>query len=107
MPGWKQAVGRRLDTIITRTLPEVRKAVRWNSPFYGIEGKGWFLSFHCITKYVKVAFWKGSSLHPPPPVASKHQEVRYLHIYEDAPFDADQFAQWVRQAGELPGEQMF
>lgn len=107
MPGWKGEVGRRLDALITRTLPEVRKAVRWNSPFYGIDGSGWFLSFHCITKYIKVTFWKGTSLRPPPPVESKHQAVRYFHIFEDGGFDEAQFVDWVRQAGDLPGEPLF
>ncbi|MBN2112707.1 MAG: DUF1801 domain-containing protein [Acidimicrobiia bacterium] len=107
MPGWKREVGRRLDALITRTLPEVRKAVRWNSPFYGIEGKGWFLGFHCLTKYIKVTFWRGTSLCPPPPVESKHPAVRYLHIYEHNGFDEAQFLEWVRQAGELPGEPLF
>jgi hypothetical protein len=107
MPGWKREVGRRLDAIITRTLPGVRKAVRWNSPFYGIEGRGWFLSFHCITRYIKVTFWRGTSLHPAPPVASKHPAVRYLHVFEHGEFDEAQFAAWVQQAGALPGEPLF
>src|SRR5688500_12891952 len=80
MPGWKREVGRRLDALIVRTVPGARKAVRWNSPFYGVEGRGWFLGVHCITKYVKVAFFKGTSLRPVPPVESKHKEVRYFHI---------------------------
>ena len=83
MPGWKRDVGRRLDALIVRTVPGVRKAVKWNSPFYGIEGQGWFLSFHCFTKYVKVAFFRGTSLRPLPPAASKHKDVRYLDIHED------------------------
>jgi hypothetical protein len=103
MPGWKSDVGRRLDTIITRTVPDVQKGVRWNSPFYGVEGRGWFLNFHCFTKYVKVAFFNGSSLEPLPPEASKDENVRYLNIYEDEGFDEAQFARWVRQASELPG----
>lgn len=107
MPGWKHEVGRRLDEMISRTVPEVRKAVRWNSPFYGREGDGWFLSFHCLTKYVKVAFHNGASLHPPPPVESKHETVRYFHIYEDDELDETRFVDWVRQAGELPGEPLF
>lgn len=105
MPGWKQGVGRRLDEIVTRTIPGVYKAVKWNSPFYGFEGEGWFLSFHCFTKYVKVTFFRGTSLHPVPPGKSKHPEVRYLDIYEGA-LDEEQFAGWVKQAGELPGEHM-
>jgi hypothetical protein len=103
MPGWKSEVGRRLDSIIVRTLPEVRKAVRWNSPFYGMEGRGWFLDFHCFAKYVKVAFFNGTSLDPLPPEASKHENVRYLNIYADGQFDEAQFAAWVKQASELPG----
>jgi hypothetical protein len=107
MPGWKSDMGRRLDTMITRTVPGVRKAVRWNSPFYGGSGNGWFLSFHCFAKYIKVTFLNGSSLRPPPPVESKHQEVRYFHIFEGDEIDEAQFADWVRQAGGLPGEALF
>ena len=87
MPGWKRDVGRRLDALIVRTVPDVHKAVKWNSPFYGIEGQGWFLSLHCFTNYVKVAFFRGASLRPLPPVASKHKDVRYLDIHEDNQFD--------------------
>lgn len=105
MPGWKQGVGRRLDEIVTRIVPGVHKAVKWNSPFYGFEDEGWFLSFHCFTKYVKVTFFRGTSLHPVPPGKSKHPEVRYLDIYEGA-LDEEQFADWVKQAGKLPGERM-
>src|SRR6187431_2426373 len=104
MPGWKGDVGRRLDEIIVRAVPEVYKAVKWNTPFYGIEGQGWFLGFHCITKYVKVAFFRGTSLRPVPPGTSKQKEVRYLDIYEDDPIDEAQFADWVKQASQLPGE---
>ena len=107
MPGWKQDIGRQLDAIIVRTVPDVQKAVRWNSPFYGIEGNGWFVSFHCFTKYVKVTFLNGSSLNPPPPVESKHDDVRYLNVYEDEPLDEEQFSDWVRQASDLPGEMLF
>jgi hypothetical protein len=106
MPGWKQGVGRRLDALIVRTVPGVRKAVKWNSPFYGIEGQGWFLSFHCFTKYVKVAFFRGASLRPLPPGSSKHKEVRYLDIHEDDQLDEAELAAWVKQASELPGERM-
>jgi hypothetical protein len=106
MPGWKRDVGRRLDAIIARTVPGVRKAVKWNSPFYGVEGNGWFLNFHCFTKYVKVAFFRGTSLRPVPPGESKHKEVRYLDIREDDEFDEKQFAAWVKQASQLPGERM-
>lgn len=103
LPGWKQAVGRRLDALIVRTLPGVKKAVKWNSPHYGIEGQGWFLGIHAFTRYLKVAFFRGASLVPMPPGTSKQAEVRYLDIYEDAPFDEAQFADWVRQASRLPG----
>ena len=103
MPDWKSDVGRRLDSIIVRTAPDVRKAVRWNSPFYGMEGQGWFLNFHCFTKYVKVAFFNGASLDPLPPGESKDENVRYLNIYEDGLFDEAQFAAWVKQASQLPG----
>jgi hypothetical protein len=106
MPGWKQPVGRRLDALITRTVPAVRKAVKWNSPFYGIEGQGWFLSFHCFAKYIKVAFFRGTSLRPVPPGESKHKEVRYLDIHEDDQLDETQFTRWVKQASQLPGERM-
>jgi hypothetical protein len=98
MPGWKRHVGRRLDALIVRTVPDVRKAVKWNSPFYGIEGQGWFLNFHCFTKYVKVAFFRGTSLRPLPPGESKHKEVRYLDIHEDDQLDEVQLAAWVKQA---------
>jgi hypothetical protein len=107
MPGWKQGVGRRLDALIVRTVPGVRKAVRWNTPFYGIEGQGWFLGFHCITKYIKVAFFKGASLRPLPPVESKQKDVRYFHIYENDQLDEKLVASWIKQASELPGERMF
>jgi hypothetical protein len=103
IPGWKRDVGRRLDALIARTVPDVRKAVRWNSPFYGIEGQGWFLSFHCFTKYVKVTFFRGASLRPVLPVESKREDVRHLHIHEDDPLDEAQLATWIRQAAALPG----
>jgi hypothetical protein len=106
MPGWKRDVGRRLDALIVRAVPGVRKAVKWNSPFYGNEGDGWFLNFHCFTKYVKVAFFRGTSLRPLPPGASKHKEVRYLDIREDDELDEAQFTTWVKQASRLPGERM-
>ena len=107
MPGWKRDVGRRLDALIVRTVPNVRKAVRWNTPFYGVEGQGWFLGFHCITKYVKVAFFRGASLRPMPPVESKHKDVRYFHLHEDDQLDEKLMTSWVRQASELPGERLF
>jgi hypothetical protein len=106
MPGWKREVGARLDAVITRAVPGVQKAVKWNSPFYGLEGKGWFLGFHCIAKYIKVAFFRGTSLRPVPPVESKQKEVRYLHLYEDDAFDEKQITDWVKQASRLPGEKM-
>ena len=102
MPGWKRAIGQRLDALIVRNVPNVRKAVKWNSPFYGVEGQGWFLSFHVFTRYVKVTFFRGTSLRPVPPGASKHQEVRYLDIHEDG-LDEAQMADWVKQAAALPG----
>jgi hypothetical protein len=103
MPGWKNGAGRRLDALIERTVPAVRKAVKWNSPFYGIEGQGWFLSFHCFTRYVKVTFFCGASLHPLPPVESKDKNTRHVHIHEDETLDEEQLASWIRQASELPG----
>jgi hypothetical protein len=106
MPGWKREVGRRLDALIVDTVPGVQKAVKWNSPLYGIEGQGWFLSFHCFARYVKVAFFRGAALRPVPPVASKHEDVRYFHIHEDEGLDEAQFAAWVEQASRLPGERM-
>jgi hypothetical protein len=111
MPGWKSDLGRRLDEIIMRTVPDVHKAVKWNSPFYGAGDKdpqkaGWFLSFHCFTKYVKVTFFRGGSLNPLPPGESKYNQVRYFDIREDDAFDEAQFADWVKQASRLPGERM-
>ena len=106
MPSWKRDVGRRLDALIARTVPGVRKAVKWNSPFYGVEDQVWFLSFHCFTKYVKVAFFGGASLRPVPPGESKQKEVRYLDIYEHDNLDEAQFAAWVKRASQLPGERM-
>ena len=103
MPGWKSDVGRRLDALIVRTVPGVRKAVKWNSPFYGIEGQGWFLNFHVFTKYVKVAFFRGASLRPVPPGQSKHKEVRYVDIREGDRINETQMTNWIRQAAALPG----
>jgi hypothetical protein len=107
MPGWKRDVGRRLDALIVGTVPGVRKAVKWNSPFYGAgdEAEGWFLSYHCFTRYVKVTFFRGASLRPLPPGTSKHKDVRYLDIYEGG-LDEAQFTDWVKQASQLPGERM-
>src|SRR5688500_16013094 len=102
MPGWKRDVGKRLDALIARTVPKVQNAVKWNSPFYGVEGKGWFLSFHVFTHYVKVTFFRGASLRPVPPGESKHKDVRYLDIREDG-FDEAQMARWVKKAAALPG----
>lgn len=103
IPGWKQDVGRRLDALIVRTVPDVRKAVKWNSPFYGMEGQGWFMSFHMFTKYVKVAFFYGASLTPLPPGESKQKDVRYLDLHEDDEIDEAQITDWVKQASKLPG----
>ena len=124
MPGWKRDLGRRLDALIVRTVPGVRKAVKWNSPLYGVAGQGgdegqgqggqagqggqggWFLGIHCFTKYVKVAFFRGASLRPVPPGESRQKDVRYLDIHEDDPLDEAQLAAWVKQASQLPGERM-
>ncbi|QYG91855.1 DUF1801 domain-containing protein [Iamia sp. SCSIO 61187] len=106
MPGWKQDVGRRLDDLIGRTVPDVHKAVKWNQPFYGADGDGFFLSFRCYTDYVQVQFLRGTSLDPVPPKGSKHPEVRYLDIREDDDLDEDQLRSWIEQASALPGETM-
>lgn len=103
MPGWKHDVGRQLDALIVSTVPDVQKAVKWNSPLYGIEGQGWFLSYHCFTEYVKVTFFRGASLRPLPPGESKSKETRYLDIHEDDEIDRELLASWIRQASELPG----
>lgn len=103
MPGWKRAAGERLDRLIVREVPGVRKAVKWNSPFYGVEGQGWFLSFHCFAKYIKLGFFRGADLTPEPPVGSKDPKMRYLHIFDDKPVDEAQLASWIRQAAKLPG----
>ncbi|MBL8576648.1 MAG: DUF1801 domain-containing protein [Mesorhizobium sp.] len=106
MPGWKSAVGKRLDAIIAKTVPGVEKAVKWNSPFYGVEKGNWFLSFHVFAKYIKVAFFRGAQLEPEPPVTSKQKDVRYFHIHEDDELDEKQLVDWVKQASMLPGERM-
>jgi len=106
LPGWKGDVGRRLDALIVRTVPGVRKAVKWNSPLYGLEGQGWFLGIHSFTNYVKVAFFRGTLLHPIPPGESKSKDTRYLDIREDDQLDEAQLAAWVKQASQLPGERM-
>ena len=103
MPGWKSEVGRQIDELVVEHVPELMKAVRWNSPFYGTEEHGWFLSFHCYTKYVKVAFFRGASLSPPPPGESKDEEVRYLNVHEDDDMDEQLLGSWIRQAAALPG----
>ena len=107
MPGWKRDVGRRLDALVVRMVPNVRKAVRWNSPFYGIDGRGWFLGVHCVTKYVKVAFFRGAALRPMPPVESKQKDVRYLHVHEGDELDEALVSSWIRQAAALPGQNLF
>ncbi|THK34573.1 DUF1801 domain-containing protein [Ensifer sp. MPMI2T] len=106
MPGWKSDVGRRLDALIMRTVPDVQKAVKWNSPLYGMDGQTWFLGIHCFTKYIKLAFFRGASLDPPPPVASKMEHARYFHIHENDQLDEAQLAAWIKQASEIPGERM-
>ena len=103
MPGWKRDVGKRLDALVVRTVPNVRKAVKWNSPFYGVEGQGWFLSWHVFTRYVKLTFFRGSSLQPLPPGPSKDKNVRYLDIHEGDELDEAQMASWLKQAAALPG----
>lgn len=106
MPGWKRAVGARLDALIEAAVPDVCKAVKWNSPFYGTGDKAWFLALHVYARYVKIAFFRGAALDPPPPVTSKQETVRYLHVSEDEPLDEAQFSDWVRQAARLPGERL-
>ena len=106
MPGWKRALGEHLDQLITRTAPDVHKAVRWNQPFYGNEGDGWFMAFRCFTNHVQLQFFRGSSLEPTPPKASKHAEVRYLDVHEDDDLDVEQLVSWIEQASRLPGEHL-
>ena len=103
MPGWKREAGKRLDALIARTVPGVRKAVKWNSPFYGIEGRGWFLSFHVFTRYIKLVFFRGAALRPVPPETSKDKHTRYFHIHEGDRLDETQLKAWVKQAAALPG----
>ena len=107
MPEWKSDVGRQLDELIVGFAPGVRRAVRWNTPFYGIEGQGWFIAFSCTTKYVKVAFLNGASLDPMPPVASKQEDVRYFHIHENEPLDIKLLTSWITQGSKIPGESVF
>jgi hypothetical protein len=106
LPGWKQGVGVRIDELIVGALPDVQKMVKWNTPFYGIAGNGWFLGHHCLTKYVKVAFMQGAALRPEPPISSKQPNVRYFHVFEGDVIDEEQFVDWVRQAAALPGDQL-
>jgi hypothetical protein len=106
MPGWKSAIGQRIDALIVKAIPDVQKAVKWNSPFYGMGNSEWFLGLHCFTRYVKVSFFKGASLDPIPPGPSKQKEVRYLDIHENDAFDEAQFSDWIRQASRIPGERM-
>jgi hypothetical protein len=103
MPGWKREAGCRLDALIVRNVPGVRKAVKWNSPFYGAEGQGWFLSFHCFDRYIKIAFFRGAALDPPPPVDSKDENTRYLHIHEEDEIDEALLVRWIGQAAAIPG----
>jgi len=105
-PGWKSTTAQALDTLITRSAPGVQKAVKWNSPLYGLDGQTWFLSFHAMTAYIKVAFHNGIALEPPPPVGSKQPRVRYLHLHEGEVVDTAQIAAWITQAAALPGEKM-
>ncbi len=106
MPGWKSAIGQRIDALIVKAVPDVQKAVKWNSPLYGMRNSEWFLGIHCFTRYVKVSFFKGASLDPIPPGPSKQKEVRYLDIHENDAFDEALFSDWVRQASRIPGERM-
>jgi len=106
MPGWKNAVGARLDALVEAAAPGVKKAVKWNSPLYGMEEGTWFLGVHVYARYVKLAFFKGAQLTPPPPVASKQADVRYFHIHEDDVLDQAQLSNWIAQAAALPGERM-
>ena len=103
LPGWKKQAGAKLDKLVENTVPGVRKAVKWNSPFYGVEGQGWFLSYHAFAKYLKVTFFRGAQLEPLPPVGSKDPNTRYVHIEEDQPVDERQLADWIRQAAAIPG----
>lgn len=107
MPGWKRDVGARIDALVTEVCPDAARAVRWNSPFWGVPGRGWMLNLACVTAYVKVAFFKGTSLDPVPPVASKKDEIRYYHVFEQPGLDEAQFRDWLRQAAALPGEALF
>jgi hypothetical protein len=105
-PGWKSEAARRVDALIERTVPGVKKAVKWNTPMYGVEENVWFAGFHAFDRYLKVAFFRGAALDPVPPVGSKQKDVRYFHIHEDKPVDETQLADWIKQASRLPGERM-
>lgn len=107
MPGWKHDIGTQLDELIIAAVPNARKAVRWNTPFYGIEGRGWFIAFHCFNKYIKITFFSGASLRPPPPIESKYPKVRYFHIHENDTLDEAQLTSWIKQAAKLPGDTSF
>ncbi len=107
MPNWKREVGQQIDALIVRELPQVKKAVRWNTPFYGIEGRGWFLAFHCFAKYIKVSFLRGRALQPMPPVESKDPNARYLHLFESDHLDEKQFSAWLKQAAKMQGDPLF
>ena len=107
MPGWKRAIGSRIDALTQQTLPDLQKAVRWNAPFWGVAGRGWLLSLSCVERYVKVTFLTGTALTPLPPVGSKVPKVRYLHVFEDQPLDEAQFVVWLRQAAQSDGAAMF
>lgn len=107
MPGWKRGIGEQLDALIERVVPGVRRAVRWNTPFYGVDDRGWFLGINCCSKYVKVSFLMGAHLEPQPPIASKHQDVRYAHVFEDGAFDETQWTSWIRQAAAIDGDHLF
>jgi hypothetical protein len=106
MPGWKRGIGERLDALIEKTIPDVSKAVKWNTPLYGVEGQGWFLGVHCFTKYVKLTFFKGASLDPVPPVSSKMADTRYVHLHENEDWDEALLQSWIRQAAAIPGEKL-
>ncbi|MFI0450365.1 DUF1801 domain-containing protein [Actinomadura sp. 6N118] len=103
MPGWKSSMGKRLDRLVVRTVPDVHKVVKWNQPFYGNEGDGWFFAFRCYTEYIQLQFSSGTSLDPVPPKESKHEGMRYLNFREDDELDEDQFVSWIKQAQKLPG----
>lgn len=103
LPGWKRELAGRVDTLIVAAVPKVRKAVKWNSPFYGVEGMGWFLSVHAFTRYLKLTFFRGSALKPPPPGPSKHKDVRHFDIHESDELDEAQLTKWLKQAAKLPG----